>query len=116
MLGIEHFGSTAVPGLIAKPVIDILVGAPAPANADAAVLTRPVPPIAASRSHTRVLGTRPHPQISDHMPERMSPPWRDGIITAPIVRENPDTITNTGKMRSCPSPTGIVGEGNHKSH
>lgn len=29
VLGIEHFGSTAVPGLIAKPIIDILVGAPA---------------------------------------------------------------------------------------
>jgi GrpB-like predicted nucleotidyltransferase (UPF0157 family) len=24
--GIEHFGSTAVPGLIAKPIIDILIG------------------------------------------------------------------------------------------
>lgn len=27
VLGIEHFGSTAVPGLIAKPIVDILVGA-----------------------------------------------------------------------------------------
>ncbi len=27
MLGIEHFGSTAVPGLVAKPIVDILVGA-----------------------------------------------------------------------------------------
>lgn len=26
-LGIEHFGSTAVPGLLAKPIVDILVGA-----------------------------------------------------------------------------------------
>ena len=26
VLGIEHFGSTAVPGLAAKPIIDILVG------------------------------------------------------------------------------------------
>lgn len=25
-LGIEHFGSTAVPGLVAKPIVDILVG------------------------------------------------------------------------------------------
>lgn len=25
--GIEHFGSTAVPGLIAKPIVDILIGA-----------------------------------------------------------------------------------------
>lgn len=27
-LGIEHFGSTAVPGLIAKPIIDMVVGLP----------------------------------------------------------------------------------------
>ncbi|MGW4099742.1 GrpB family protein [Mycobacterium sp. NPDC004974] len=26
VLGVEHFGSTAVPGLFAKPIIDILVG------------------------------------------------------------------------------------------
>jgi GrpB-like predicted nucleotidyltransferase (UPF0157 family) len=26
VLGIEHFGSTAVPGLIAKPIVDILIG------------------------------------------------------------------------------------------
>lgn len=25
-LGIEHFGSTAVPGLVAKPIVDILIG------------------------------------------------------------------------------------------
>src|SRR5437773_12390396 len=32
--GIEHIGSTAVPGLAAKPVIDILVGVRALADAD----------------------------------------------------------------------------------
>lgn len=34
MLGIEHFGSTAVPGLCAKPVIDILVGVRSISEAD----------------------------------------------------------------------------------
>jgi GrpB-like predicted nucleotidyltransferase (UPF0157 family) len=29
-LGLEHYGSTSVPGLVAKPILDILVGAPAP--------------------------------------------------------------------------------------
>jgi GrpB-like predicted nucleotidyltransferase (UPF0157 family) len=29
-LGIEHYGSTSVRGLLAKPILDILVGAPAP--------------------------------------------------------------------------------------
>jgi GrpB-like predicted nucleotidyltransferase (UPF0157 family) len=29
-LGLEHYGSTSVPGLPAKPILDILVGAPLP--------------------------------------------------------------------------------------
>jgi GrpB-like predicted nucleotidyltransferase (UPF0157 family) len=28
ILGIEHFGSTAIPGILAKPILDILVGLP----------------------------------------------------------------------------------------
>jgi GrpB-like predicted nucleotidyltransferase (UPF0157 family) len=28
--GIEHYGSTSVPGLVAKPILDVLVGADAP--------------------------------------------------------------------------------------
>ncbi|HVC61335.1 MAG TPA: GrpB family protein [Acetobacteraceae bacterium] len=35
LLGIEHFGSTAVPGMIAKPVIDILVAVHSLAQAKA---------------------------------------------------------------------------------
>ena len=44
-----------------------------PVNAAAAVDGLPVPPIAASRSHTRVRGHRPRPWISCHMPEVRSP-------------------------------------------
>ena len=35
MTGVEHIGSTAVPGLAAKPVIDVLVGVRTLAEADA---------------------------------------------------------------------------------
>ncbi|MFP3381337.1 GrpB family protein, partial [Bacillus sp. SIMBA_069] len=35
--GIEHFGSTAVPGLPAKPIVDILVGACEGSGPDAAI-------------------------------------------------------------------------------
>jgi len=28
IVGIEHFGSTAIPGLVAKPTIDMLLGFP----------------------------------------------------------------------------------------
>ena len=36
---IEHIGSTAVPGLPAEPIIDIVAGLPEPAAADIAALT-----------------------------------------------------------------------------
>jgi GrpB-like predicted nucleotidyltransferase (UPF0157 family) len=35
--GIEHFGSTAVPGLVAKPIVDILVGTDGAPPTDAEV-------------------------------------------------------------------------------
>jgi hypothetical protein len=87
-----------------------------PANAAAGAVTRPVPPIAASRSQTSVLVTRPMPLISSHMPDRMSPPCREGIITAVMNREKPNVITSTGRIRSCPGATGTFGSGNHRSH
>ena len=46
----------------------------------------------------------------------MSPAWREGIIVADRNRENPSTITNTGRIRACPAATGMVGAGNHRSH
>jgi len=38
-LGIEHFGSTAVPGLVAKPIIDILIGAPEGSDPHTAIVS-----------------------------------------------------------------------------
>jgi hypothetical protein len=87
-----------------------------PANAAAGTLTRPVPPIADSRSHSSVLVTRPSWQINAHMPDRMSPACRDGIIVAAVNRENANVITSTGNTRSWPGPTAIRGAGNHRSH
>jgi GrpB-like predicted nucleotidyltransferase (UPF0157 family) len=36
ILGLEHFGSTAIPGLAAKPIVDILIAVPSIAAARAA--------------------------------------------------------------------------------
>lgn len=38
ILAIEHFGSTAVPGLAAKPIIDILVGVPSLSKSSSIVI------------------------------------------------------------------------------
>jgi GrpB-like predicted nucleotidyltransferase (UPF0157 family) len=37
LIGIEHVGSTAVPGLGAKPIVDIMAGLPRLADADACI-------------------------------------------------------------------------------
>ena len=87
-----------------------------PANAAAGAVTFPVPPIADSRSQTSVFGTRPMPLISDHMPDRMSPACRDGIIVAVMNREKHSVITSTGSTRSCPAATGTFVSGIHRSH
>ena len=87
-----------------------------PANAAAGTVTFPPPPIADSRSHTSVLVTRPRPRISCHIPARMSPPCREGIITAEVYLEYPQVITSTGSIRSWPAVTGMRGSGNHRSH
>ena len=55
---VEHIGSTAVPGLAAKPVIDILLGAPALAD-----IENRMPGL-----HT--LGYRYIPAFEDHLPQR----------------------------------------------
>lgn len=55
---IEHVGSTAVPGLGAKPIIDILLGAPA-----LAVVERQIPALVAT-------GYRYVPEFERAMPDR----------------------------------------------
>ena len=41
---IEHFGSTAVPGLLSKPILDILIGADVIPPGDAQVQARDLHP------------------------------------------------------------------------
>ncbi len=53
---------------------------------------------------------------SSHMPASRSAVVRDGIITAVMNFENDETITRTGNTALVPSPIGIFGSGNHRSH
>ena len=55
---IEHIGSTAVPGLGAKPIIDVMLGAPA-----LAIVDRKIPELVAS-------GYRYVPEFEKSIPER----------------------------------------------
>ena len=62
-------------------------------------------------------GTAPSwPASSSHIPASRSAVVREGIITAVMNFENDATITSTGKITAVPSPIGILGSGNHRSH
>jgi GrpB-like predicted nucleotidyltransferase (UPF0157 family) len=94
---VEHVGSTAVPGLGAKPVIDILVGAPT-----LAVVERHIPQLVES-------GYRYVPEFERAFPQRRflvklhghpgtfhlnavvydTPFWKDLIAFRDILREDP---------------------------
>ena len=56
--GIEHIGSTAIPGLGAKPIIDIMIGLHRLDDA-----AECIPPLEA-------LGHKYHPEFEDQVPER----------------------------------------------
>jgi GrpB-like predicted nucleotidyltransferase (UPF0157 family) len=93
-LRLEHIGSTAIPGLSAKPVIDILAGVPPKANR--------TPYIAAFRQlgyeHRGSYGVpgrnyfvRGSPRSHHvHMVSWSSALWRDHIAFRDYLREHPD--------------------------
>jgi len=74
-------------------------------------------PMPVSLSQINLRGTAPSwVESSDHIPASRSAVLRVGIILAVMNFENDATITNTGNITTVPSPTGIFGPGNHRSH
>ena len=70
-----------------------------------------------SLSQTSRRGTAPScPDSNAHIPDSRSAVVREGIITAVMNFENEATITSTGSSAALPSPRGIRGSGNHRSH
>src|SRR5262245_31922683 len=67
LVGIEHVGSTAVPGLGAKPIVDVMAGLPSLADAEACIA-----PLAALGYHFVAAALRDLPD--DRYFER----WTDG--------------------------------------
>lgn len=97
-LGIEHIGSTSVPGLAAKPVIDLLVGFRAYDDAVSAVPLLlsdgwELPPdINAKIVNRRFLkrvkdGVRTH---HAHLVEHGGPLWQEYVLFRDALREDPD--------------------------
>jgi GrpB-like predicted nucleotidyltransferase (UPF0157 family) len=125
IMAIEHFGSTAIPGLSAKPIIDILIAVRSLAVVQATVVgalrnldyvfwadnpkkdrmffVKGMPPFGSKRSHQCT---------SRNQLERYGSGWRSGIICAPILRKprftsgsKDDSPLNTGRIaRLIPRP------------
>jgi GrpB-like predicted nucleotidyltransferase (UPF0157 family) len=101
---IEHVGSTAIPGLVAKPVIDIMAGVESLAASEGAIA-------AASR-----LGYAYFPYKSDvmhwfckpspafrthhlHLVPFNSPAWRDSLAFRDTLRANPDIAAEYAALK-----------------
>lgn len=88
---IEHIGSTAVPALAAKPVVDILVGV-APADVDA--VARQIAAAGyedlgeAGVSGRRHLRRRGRHAFNVHIVDRAGPLWRDNLALRDHLRRH----------------------------
>jgi GrpB-like predicted nucleotidyltransferase (UPF0157 family) len=104
---VEHIGSTAVPGLVAKPVIDMLVGAPDLAFIEARIPRlvehgyRYVPEferaIAQRRYFTRTDGQPGHFHV--HAVVLDSPFWRAHLAFRDALRANPATAAEYARLK-----------------
>jgi GrpB-like predicted nucleotidyltransferase (UPF0157 family) len=98
VVAIEHVGSTAVPGLAAKPIVDILVGLRS--LADATNCINPlkelgyeyVPEWEAELPERRYFRrVRPHPRTHHiHMVETTSEFWRRQLLFRDYLRAHPE--------------------------
>jgi GrpB-like predicted nucleotidyltransferase (UPF0157 family) len=109
VLTVEHIGSTAVPGLAAKPIIDLLVGVASLAE----VLPRGAGPLRAlgyayvPEYESWLPGERffrkgnPGPWTHHmHLMERANPRWRDRLLFRDYLRTQPEAvIAYTGLKR-----------------
>jgi len=95
---IEHFGSTSVPGLGAKPIIDIIAGLDIQEVADrclpalAAIGYDDVTPESTDDDWYYCLGKGPHsPGVHLHLVKYGSGFWKRHILYRDYLRANPET-------------------------
>ncbi|WP_027346145.1 GrpB family protein [Hamadaea tsunoensis] len=102
--GIEHIGSTSVPGLAAKPIIDILCGVRDLATADAAL--GPMAALGYAHDdhrpdalwfHRDVGGVRTH---HVHLTEPGSPLWRERLAFRDALRRDPGLAATYAALKS----------------
>lgn len=92
-LSIEHIGSTAIPGLAAKPVVDLMIGVqPGRREAVAAQLVSAGWTLlgAGAVPGRLYLRRRDGQHANVHVMEESSPLWEDNLLLRDYLRRNPD--------------------------
>ncbi|MFE7117024.1 GrpB family protein, partial [Streptomyces sp. NPDC057654] len=93
---VAHIGSTAVPGLVAKPVVDIQIGCP---DADAAAAVRRLEGLAyehlgqAGVPGREYLRRRSGQPVNAHVVQRRGRLWTDNILFRDYLRTHPDAAS-----------------------
>lgn len=104
---VEHIGSTAVPGLVAKPIIDIVavvddIGcAPAVTSRleEAGWLSAPEPPDAGLRKLSFCTPSVERRTHHLHVVERSSGGWRGWLAFRDALRRRPELVTEYGELK-----------------
>lgn len=108
MFKIEHMGSTSVPGLAAKPIIDILIGVPSLSQARSTLLSPLVqlgysyiPEYEAWLPGELFLRKGiPGPWTHHlHVMEQSNPRWRDFLLFRDYLRVNPEIASAYGSLK-----------------
>ena len=111
LVAIEHVGSTSVPGLGAKPIVDILAGLPRLADAEACI--RPlaelgyhfVPEAMLDLPDDRYFerwtdGYEQGTEIAHlHLTEHNAPFWRDHVRFRDLLRQQPETAAAYERLK-----------------
>ncbi|HUE88389.1 MAG TPA: GrpB family protein [Vicinamibacterales bacterium] len=101
---IEHIGSTAVPGLIAKPVIDIMAGvrdleAALPSRDAAATLGYLYFPYRPREMHWFCKPSPTQRTHHLHLVPVDSPLWRERLVFRDYLRESPETAARYAELK-----------------
>jgi len=106
ILGIEHIGSTAVPGLGAKPIIDIMAGVRDKANADECLLPlqrigyTDVTPEPENPEWFYCLGKASHSTgFHLHLMKYQSSTWNRHLVFRDYLRSHPDVAEKYFRLK-----------------
>jgi GrpB-like predicted nucleotidyltransferase (UPF0157 family) len=120
--GIEHFGSTAVPGLIAKPIVDILIGAQPGSEPHAAVVGL----AGLGYEYLGEDGRRPGrhfwrkrglPNFNVSTVLYRGAMWETNLAVRDFLRSHPEWVERYGQVKlnaAAVSGTSMLGYQNHK--